>query len=119
MASVPSASGLGPALPFRFSMPVPPSEVLASGTLTLLPIRMHSMEDVASTANRDLKSEWTAAHGKPPSKPAGESPHGRVAAVAIPECLTERLYMCAYVMDYMICYDYLADAVPSPLRTGE
>ncbi|KAJ7195077.1 isoprenoid synthase domain-containing protein [Mycena pura] len=71
---------------------------------------MHSMEDVACTANRDLKAEWTAAHGEPPSKPAGESPHGHVAAVAVPECLPERLYMCAYIMDYMICYDQLADA---------
>ena len=103
MASAPSGPGL--ALPFRFSTPVPPSEILASGTLTLLPVRMHSMEDVASTANRDLKDEWTAALGKPPSGAAGGSPHGHVATVGVPECLAERMYMCAYIMDFLIWYD--------------
>ncbi|KAJ7866723.1 hypothetical protein B0H13DRAFT_2352289 [Mycena leptocephala] len=102
--------GPGLALPFRFSTPVPPLEILASGTLTLLPARMHSMEDVASTANRDLKDEWTAALGKPPSGAAGGSPHGHVATAGVPECLAERMYMCAYIMDFMIWYDDLADA---------
>ncbi|KAF8144105.1 isoprenoid synthase domain-containing protein [Mycena galopus ATCC 62051] len=103
-------SGPGLALLFRFSTPVPPLEILASGTLTLLPVRVHSMEDVASTANRDLKDEWTAALGKPPSGAAGGSPHGHVATVGVPECLAERMYMCAYIMDFMIWYDDLADA---------
>ncbi|KAJ7200094.1 hypothetical protein GGX14DRAFT_660513 [Mycena pura] len=97
MVSAPSASGPGPDLSFRFSTPVSPSEILASGTLTLLPVRVHSMEDVASAANRDLKQEWTAALGAPPSGPAGESPHGHVATVGVPECLPERMYMCAYI----------------------
>jgi hypothetical protein len=63
------------------------------------------MEDVASTANRDLKEEWTAAFGKPPSGAACESPHGHLAPFALPECLPERMYMCAYVMDYMLWHD--------------
>ncbi|KAJ7020837.1 isoprenoid synthase domain-containing protein [Mycena alexandri] len=108
MASAPA--GPGPTLPFRFSKPLLPAEVRASGTLTLLPLRMHSMEDaVASTANRDLKEEWTAAHGKPPSGAACESPHGHLAPFALPECLPERMYMCAYIMDYMLWHDNLAD----------
>ncbi|KAJ6603813.1 hypothetical protein B0H10DRAFT_2229675 [Mycena sp. CBHHK59/15] len=91
MASAPS--GPEPDLPFRFSTPVPPSEILASGTLTLLPVRMHSMEDVASTANRDLKEEWMDALGKSPSGAAGGSPHGHVTTVGVPECLAETMYI--------------------------
>ncbi|KAJ7764291.1 hypothetical protein B0H16DRAFT_1883553 [Mycena metata] len=106
----PAPPGPMPAPPFHFSTPVPPSEIDASGTLTLLPLRMGSMDDVASTANRDLKEEWAAAFGKPPSGAAGGSPHGHVATVGIPECLPERVYMCAYIMDYMIWHDDLADA---------
>ncbi|KAJ7260301.1 hypothetical protein B0H12DRAFT_1107692 [Mycena haematopus] len=97
----------GPALPFRFSTPLPPAEVRASGTLTLLPVRMHSasMEAVASAANRELKEEWTVAFGKPPTGAACESPHGHLAAFALPECLPDRMYMCAYIMDYMLWHD--------------
>ncbi|KAJ6601875.1 isoprenoid synthase domain-containing protein [Mycena vulgaris] len=105
-----ASSGPESDLPFRFSTPVPPSEILASGTLTLLPVRMHSMEDVASTANRDLKEEWMDALGKPPSGAAGGSPHGHVATVGVPECLAERMYVCAYIMDFMIWHDDLTDA---------
>ncbi|KAJ7673919.1 isoprenoid synthase domain-containing protein [Mycena polygramma] len=107
-----SATPAGPAssLSFRFSTPLPPADFRASGTLTLLPIRTHSLKEVASRANTDLKAEWTAAFGKPPSGAAGGSPHGHVAVATLPECLPERMYMCAYIMDYMIWHDDLADA---------
>ncbi|KAF8214336.1 isoprenoid synthase domain-containing protein [Mycena galopus ATCC 62051] len=106
----PAPPSPGPALPFHFSMPLPPAEVRASGTLTLLPLRMQSMEDIASKANHDLNEEWTVAYGKPPSGAACESPHGHLAAFALPECLADRMYMCAYIMDYMLWNDNLADA---------
>ncbi|EKG19582.1 Terpenoid synthase [Macrophomina phaseolina MS6] len=45
------------------------------------------------------------AFGRPPHSQGCRSPYGHLAALSLPECLPDRLQICAYIMDYMLHHD--------------
>ncbi|KAL8958737.1 MAG: hypothetical protein Q9193_004261 [Seirophora villosa] len=94
---------------FQYSTLVNPSTVVASGCFTTLPVRFHRDEKLAIRGSKQMEVDWQLAFGKPAFSPGCQNPRGHLAATSLPESLPDRIAISAYIMDYMLHHDDIAD----------
>lgn len=95
----------------RYSIPVDSTRIVQSEALTILPIRIHRDQHLASAGSDQLERDWHAAFGCKPTSFGCRSPFGHLAAVSLPEAIPDRLCMSAYIMDYMLYHDGMSQTI--------
>ena len=69
---------------------------------TTLPCRVHRRNNVALTGAQRFQREWAAIENKTPGPPMADSPIGYMSSLFYPDCLPERLELCAFLLE-LIC----------------
>ncbi|KAK2016512.1 terpenoid synthase [Colletotrichum eremochloae] len=92
---------LGEAELYPYSLPIDRNEVVRSGALTSLPVRIHRYNHLADAGALCLTDDWQRAMQDGQHKRSNGSPSivGNWASFIWPECRPERLGLLCYILD--------------------
>jgi hypothetical protein len=82
-----------------YSEPLEDVHLIPPNSFTTLPCRIHKKDNLAIAGAEDFQREWAAIADIDALPPAGNSSIGHCVSLALPECLPERLSMCAFLLE--------------------
>ncbi|KAJ4352421.1 uncharacterized protein N0V89_007769 [Didymosphaeria variabile] len=95
---------------YQYSHLIDPSSYDNQCLCNDIPLRCHRNSDIEESGLMRLRNDWQKHIGPLPlSTYGGQGPQYNFTAVTIPECLTERLEIVAYVMEFAFLHDDLVD----------
>jgi ophiobolin F synthase len=99
-----------------YSRLIDPEEVVQTGCLTTLPVRVHGRNDIAENATRRLTAEWAQIMGEEETGVSHArlwSEYGDYSSFFYPESRPERLGLMAYLTELAFIHDGMLAYIPN------